>query len=161
MKKHPSEQLALHLYRVNRKLQYLMSIHLKPYDITPEQWNVLKHVQETNGISQKELSIMADKDKTSITRTLDSLERRGAVRRQVNPEDRRSFLVFLTEEGMGLIERLQPIPDKVNRLVSRDLSGEELAVFRQTLTVLQSRIEAETAGTDSVAGGSPDSRLDG
>lgn len=143
MDKHPSEQLAVIFYRVNRTFQYLMSLHLKSYDITPEQWNVLKHLQEKDGISQKDLSYMADKDKTTITRIIDSLEERGALHRHVNPNDRRSFLIYLTEEGRSLIRELQPIPDKVNRLASRRLSEEDLLILKDMLSSLQDQILTE------------------
>lgn len=141
--KHPSEQLAVIFYRVNRAFQYLMSLHLKAYDITPEQWNVLKHLQEKDGISQKDLSYMADKDKTTITRIIDSLEERGALHRHNNPNDRRSFLIYLTEEGRSLIRELQPIPDKVNRLASQQLSEEELLKLKDMLSSLQDQILTE------------------
>lgn len=143
MDKHPSEQLAVIFYRVNRTLQYLMALHLKSYDITPEQWNVLKHLQEKDGISQKDLSYMADKDKTTITRILDSLEERGALHRHINPNDRRSFLIYLTEEGRSLIRELQPIPDKVNRLASQQLSEKELLKLKDMLSSLQDQILTE------------------
>ncbi|MCZ8521867.1 MULTISPECIES: MarR family winged helix-turn-helix transcriptional regulator [Paenibacillus] len=143
MDKHPSEQLAIVFYRVNRTFQYLMSQHLKPYDITPEQWNVLKHLQEKDGLSQKDLSYMADKDKTTITRIINSLEQHGALRRQVNPNDRRAFQIFLTEHGRELIKRIQPIPDKVNRQASRLLSHEELVALKQMLYALQTQITQE------------------
>lgn len=141
--KHPSEQLAVIFYRVNRTFQYLMSLHLKAYDITPEQWNVLKHLQEKDGISQKDLSYMADKDKTTITRIIDSLEERGALHRHPNPNDGRSFLIYLTEEGRSLIRELQPIPDKVNRLASQQLSDEELLKLKDMLSSLQDQILTE------------------
>jgi len=144
MNMHPSEQLAVIFYRVNRTYQYLMSLHLKAHDITPEQWNVLKHLQEKDGISQKDLSYMADKDKTTITRIIDSLEQRGALRRQVNPNDRRSFLIMLTEEGRALIREVQPIPDRVNRAASKQLTNEELVSLREMLFKLHDQIRLET-----------------
>lgn len=144
MDHHPSEQLSVIFYRVNRAYQYLMSLYFKPYDITPEQWNVLKHLQEKDGISQKDLSFITEKDKTTITRIVDSLEQRGALRRQVNPNDHRSFQVLLTEKGRSLIREIQPIPDRVNLAVSKSLSGEEIGALKRMLRALEVQIAAET-----------------
>ncbi|MBO7746735.1 MarR family transcriptional regulator [Paenibacillus sp. MWE-103] len=144
MAKHPYQQLALLFYRVNRSLQYLMTLHLKAFDITPEQWNVLKQLQEKDGLTLKDLGYMADKDKTTITRIIDSLEQRRALARHVNPNDRRSFLIYLTQEGRELIHEVQPIPDKVNRMVTCSLSEEELFQLRKVLFVLQTQIVYET-----------------
>ncbi len=143
MDNHPSEQLAVILYRVNRTLHYLMTLHFKSYNITPEQWNVLKHLQEKDGISQRDLSYIADKDKTTITRIVDSLEQRGAVRRQLNPSDHRSFLIKLTEKGRTLIHDLQPIPDLVNRTVTQHLTYEEIVLLKQILLKLQEQVSLE------------------
>lgn len=141
--KHPSEKLAVIFYRVNRNYQYLMALCLKPYNITPEQWNVLKHLQEQDGLAQKDLSYMADKDKTTITRIIESLVKRGAVTKEVNPVDRRSYRIFLTEVGKDLIRQVQPIPDHVNRKVSRGLSDEQIIQLKETLHYLQEQIVFE------------------
>ncbi|WP_379152413.1 MarR family winged helix-turn-helix transcriptional regulator [Paenibacillus sp. sgz5001063] len=143
MSKHPSEKLAVIFYRLNRNYQYLMALRLKPYNITPEQWNVLKHLQEQDGLTQKDLTYMADKDKTTVTRMIESLVERGTVTKEVNSEDRRSYRIFLTEEGKELIRQVQPIPDRVNWEVCSGLSDEQILQLKETLDVLQEQILTE------------------
>lgn len=144
MELHASEQLALLLYRANRHFQYLMTLHFKSYGITPEQWNVLKHLQEQDGMTPKELGYTADKDKTTITRMIDSLEQRNAIKRQIHSADRRSYRIYLTREGRELIQELQPIPNKVNKAASGGLTEGELLAFKKMLHTLQNQIIDET-----------------
>lgn len=143
MENHPSEKLSVIFYRVNRKYQYLMALHLKPFQITPEQWNVLKHLQEQNGLTPKDLTYMADKDKTTITRIIETLVERGTVTKEVNPDDRRSFRIFLTDTGRELIREVQPIPDLVNKKVCRELSGEQIIGLKEMLYLMQTQISHE------------------
>ncbi|QHW31125.1 MarR family transcriptional regulator [Paenibacillus rhizovicinus] len=95
-------------------------------------------------MSQKELGYSADKDKTTITRIIDSLEQRNAIKRHKHPSDRRSFRIYLTQEGRELIQELQPIPDKVNKSACIGLSENEVLSFKQTLQTLQNQIIDET-----------------
>lgn len=149
MERHPSERLSVIFYRVNRSFQYLMALHLRPFQITPEQWKVLKHLQEQDGLTPKMLTYMADKDKTTITRIIDSLLERGAVTKKMNLNDRRSYLIFLTDTGRALIHEVQPIPDLVNKKVCRKFSEEQMVGLKEMLDLLQTQISHET-GTFSI-----------
>jgi MarR family transcriptional regulator, transcriptional regulator for hemolysin len=143
MSLHPSNKLAVIFHRVNRNYQYLMALHLKPFRITPEQWNVLKHLQEKDGLTQKDLTYITDKDKTTITRIIENLIERGTVTKEVNPADLRSYRIFLTARGKELIRLVQPIPDRVNREVCRGLSDEQIIQLKEILDLLQEQIGLE------------------
>lgn len=82
---------------------------LKSFEITTEQWMIMNRLFESGGISQKELSERTLKDQGSLTRTLDRMEKKGLVKRQINPSDRRSFLISLTDKGLAVRNRIVPI----------------------------------------------------
>jgi len=103
------ESLGFIISRTHRKLTNHLTRKFKPYDITPEQWGVLNRLWEKDGISQKNLSEITIKDQTTLTRILDKLEYKGLIKRQTSPDDRRSFLVFLTGAGRDLQDKLVPI----------------------------------------------------
>lgn len=86
----------------NTKMKNHLAKALKPYNVTPEQWALLIQLWEQEGITQKELSKKSLKDQPTTTRILDKLEKRGLIRRQANPEDRRAFLIYLTNEGRNM-----------------------------------------------------------
>lgn len=71
-------------------------------EITIEQWSVLYHLWKKDGISQQELCNASYRDKPSITRLVDNLERLKMVKRVGSPTDRRMNLIYLTEAANKL-----------------------------------------------------------
>jgi DNA-binding MarR family transcriptional regulator len=61
----------------------------------------------------------------TMTNLLDALEREGWARRVANPEDRRSVLVEITDEGRALADRFLPGVRKVEIAILGDLTGAE------------------------------------
>jgi DNA-binding MarR family transcriptional regulator len=81
-------------------------------DITIEQWSVLYHLWKQEGMSQQELCNATFRDKPSITRLVDNLEKLKLVRRISSKEDRRMNLIFLTEPAKRLQERTMELADQ-------------------------------------------------
>lgn len=77
--------------------------------ITIEQWSVLYHLWKQDGISQQELCLATYRDKPSITRLLDNLEKLGMVVRKPSPSDKRSKLIMLTATANSLQEKTMRI----------------------------------------------------
>ncbi|GIP40852.1 transcriptional regulator [Paenibacillus sp. J31TS4] len=139
------DRIGRQIYQTNRKLVHLLTHQFKPYDITPEQWNILRRLEERDGIKQKELATAAGKDQTTITRILDNLEKKQAVRKAVKAGDRRSYLIYLTEEGRRILRLLQPVFEETMDKVLSGIPGERLAAFQETLDQLQAKADEELA----------------
>jgi DNA-binding MarR family transcriptional regulator len=73
-------------------------------DITIEQWSILYHLWKENGLSQQELCNRTFRDKPSITRLLDNLEKLKLVKRVASKADRRINSVYLTDAALQLQE---------------------------------------------------------
>lgn len=74
-------------------------------DITIEQWSVLYHLWKQDGISQQQLCDCTFRDKPSITRLVDNLEKLKMVKRVASKEDRRINMIYLTPEALQLQEQ--------------------------------------------------------
>ncbi len=74
-------------------------------DITIEQWSVLYHLWKEDGMSQQSLCEATFRDKPSITRLLDNLEKLQLVKRVPSKEDRRVNMIYLTSEAQHLQEQ--------------------------------------------------------
>lgn len=116
-----------------RKLTGLLQQRLKAYDITPEQWSVLYHISRTDGMIQRDIAELAEKDHPTTTRILDHLLKKGLVEKQVNDEDRRAFLVSLTDSGRTLLEQTEPIEQSITADIQRCMTNEEYDVFMKAL----------------------------
>lgn len=71
-------------------------------EITIEQWSVLYHLWKEDCLSQQELCNRTFRDKPSITRLIDNLEKQSLVKRMPSKTDRRINLVCLTEPAKNL-----------------------------------------------------------
>lgn len=127
------QSLGFIINHAGRRLSQLLALHYQPYDITTEQWSVLNRLSEQDGISQKDLAQRSEKDQTNITRIVDHLERKGLVERHSNAEDRRSFLLFITDKGKLLNQELLPIEKEVVNSALQGLSEEHIELLRDML----------------------------
>jgi DNA-binding MarR family transcriptional regulator len=71
-------------------------------NLTIEQWSVLYQLWKEDGKSQQELCNTTFRDKPSITRLIDNLEKLSLVKRVSDEKDRRINKVFLTRNGQKL-----------------------------------------------------------
>ena len=128
------ESLGFVINRTSVAIKKEFAKRLKPYDLTPEQWSILNRLGEQDGLTQKDLADRTYKDQPNTARILDKLERKGLLRRADNPEDRRAFLIFLTDEGKSVRESIIPITTQLNKDAG---SGLETKECRQLIALLQ------------------------
>ena len=81
-------------------------------NITIEQWSVLYHLWKQDGRSQQQLCDATFRDKPSITRLVDNLEKLNLVKRVPSANDRRINLIFLTKNAQKLEDETMQIADE-------------------------------------------------
>lgn len=102
-------------------------------DITIEQWSVLYHLWKEDGLSQQELCNRTYRDKPSITRLVDNLEKQKLVKRQASKTDRRINLVCLTESGKNLQDKTLEIANQTMDEALVGVKREEIETVRKVL----------------------------
>ncbi|HMZ46297.1 MAG TPA: MarR family transcriptional regulator [Chitinophagaceae bacterium] len=85
---------------IARRLQ--KKFHQNQLEITIEQWSILYHLWKNDGLSQQDLCNKTFRDKPSITRLIDNLEKLKLVKRVSNKDDKRVNSVFLTDAAKNL-----------------------------------------------------------
>jgi DNA-binding MarR family transcriptional regulator len=70
--------------------------------ITPEQFSVLSHLWQKDGLQQTELALCTNRNRANVTRIIDILEREDIVERRDDENDRRVFRIYVTEKGKSL-----------------------------------------------------------
>jgi MarR family transcriptional regulator, transcriptional regulator for hemolysin len=78
----------------------------KGFDITIDQWLVLKKIHDSAEINQIELATTLFKDRASIARILQILVRKKLVKKDFKESDRRHFMLSLTAKGEQLFKEL-------------------------------------------------------
>ena len=76
------------------------------HDITPEQWNILYHLNESNGMTIGKLSELTYKDFANMSRISQKLEAAGFIEKKRDEKDKRIFKLFITEKGQELNTQL-------------------------------------------------------
>jgi DNA-binding MarR family transcriptional regulator len=103
-------------------------------EITIEQWSVLYHLWKEDGLNQQELCNATFRDKPSITRLVDNLEKLKLVRRISSKEDRRRNLIYLTETARKLQEHSMEL---ANQTLNEALDGVDTKDIDLCKSVLQ------------------------
>lgn len=107
-----------------RHLSKLMKEHNLP--ITPDQFRVLSHLWQKDGLQQTELAHCTNRNRANVTRIIDILEREGIVERRDDATDRRVFRIFLTAKGKSIREETakcaaQSIKDSLKGLTRQEV----------------------------------------
>jgi DNA-binding MarR family transcriptional regulator len=133
--------IGFNTVRTARKIQRMLNLKLKPYKVTSEQWGVLKRLYEKDHVTQKDLSERSDKDQATLTKILDLLEKQALVKRGPNPDDRRAFLICITEKGSALVEELIPLVEDLFARITDSIDQGQLATYVAVLNDLQESLE--------------------
>jgi DNA-binding MarR family transcriptional regulator len=107
------------------KIDTVMDTELRSIGLNKGLFGTLMMLSEKEGVNQTELGNAIGIPGYATTRNLDSLEEMGLVKRCPDPHSRRAHLIFLTEKGRTVGERLPPLVQKVNQKFLGTLDTEE------------------------------------
>jgi DNA-binding MarR family transcriptional regulator len=102
-------------------------------DITTEQWSVLACLWQKDKVTQQVLCGLTAKDKPSMTRLIDKLEKRNLVTRVSDHNDRRINLIHLTNAGADLQQKATNLVQLIAAKTLSNITEEELNVSRTVL----------------------------
>jgi DNA-binding MarR family transcriptional regulator len=103
------------------------------FNVTVDQWIVLKHLHEHEEMKQNELADLLCKDNPTLTRIIDLLCDKGLTIRTIHPQDRRSFVVSLTKEGIKKVQQLSPKVKDIRLKAWEGLTERDFNQFKKTL----------------------------
>jgi DNA-binding MarR family transcriptional regulator len=146
-------------YRVSRaarvlRIQLTRLIARHGVEMSAEQYFVFFRAHAHEGCRQGELADPRLEDYSNVTRLIDSLVTKELLERRPDPSDRRSHLVFLTERGHRLAERLIPAVIRERRRLYEGISHRELVDCIRILDALEQNalhsseaLDFQTSGT--------------
>jgi len=109
--------------------------------LTIEQWSVLYHLWKQDGISQQDLCNATFRDKPSITRLVDNLEKLKLVKRVASQTDRRINLVYLTKEAEHLQDDTMALAeDTLNEALS-SVPADKIEVCKEVLQIVYDNLK--------------------
>lgn len=107
---------------------------LSDYRLTEQQWRALRVLYEYEPIPSADLCSYCCIHKVSMARILKYLDSRGLAYRERSPDDKRAYIVRLTDKGRQLLAELTPAANDIYDGIAKDF-GEENT--EQLLTLLE------------------------
>ena len=133
----------------NRTKQYLATLFQEHgYNITPEQFLVIDALWNNGVMSQQQLAHLILKDKNSVVKLIDGLEKKGLVVRVADKVDRRQNLIELTEYAQSIKDKVKEVAIEAINHIIKDIPQEEIQIF---LNVLGKMAANMNEGTDLMA----------
>ena len=102
-------------------------------EVTPIQVMLLFFLQKNDGSSLTQISQGLMLENPTVTGLIDRLEKLGYVKRSDHPNDRRVYLVHLTEKGNKVAKKALPIVKKLNEQIKEGYSKGEIEDFKKVL----------------------------
>tara|TARA_R100000501_G_C2598364_1_gene96206 strand:- start:195 stop:644 length:450 start_codon:yes stop_codon:yes gene_type:complete len=142
------EQFAKYSFlldRTARKVKQYAQQRFKQgdFDVTVDQWLVLKNLSEHGLLSQTELANLVFKDHPTLTRIIDLLCKKGYVERIPHPQDRRSFQLHLTDSGVAKVTSLRPKILEIREKAWENLNENDFDEFKRILNTIYQNLDGQ------------------
>lgn len=111
------------------------------WDITKDQWLVLKKIADNQRISQVELARTLFKDTAAINRIINLMVDKKLVRREYRPDDKRQVELLLTSKGQKMFEAMLPTVVEIRKKGTEGLSTKEVEQLKMSLSKMIQNLE--------------------
>lgn len=134
-----SRKTVLNVFHLNSIIKDKLLLSLKPYDLSIEQFNVLRILRGQKGqpVNLQDIQDRMINKMSNTTRLVDKLILKGYVERFVCENNRRKVEIFITDTGLKLLNNLDPVVDETEKLITAALNTEEL----KTLNILINKLK--------------------
>jgi DNA-binding MarR family transcriptional regulator len=130
---------VINIMYTSRIIEESLHAIFKPYDLSMQQYNVLRILRGQKG-NPANLSTIQERmvDKSSnTTRLVDKLIKKGWTKRNVCTKNRRKVEIFITETGLEILKTLDPITEAHNESIVASLNQTELEQLNHLLNNLR------------------------
>ncbi|OLO27052.1 MarR family transcriptional regulator [Alkalihalophilus pseudofirmus] len=141
MKLSLNDYISIKIHQTDLHLTSYIKAKLEAFNIAPEQNLIMMLLWEKDGLTQNQISLKLNKDKTNIARMASNLEKKGFISRRNCNDDRRSVKLFLTPDGKALGEKVIPITEEFNEIVIKDITDEELELLEKILSKMSKNVD--------------------
>lgn len=124
---------------IARRLQ--KKLNAAGMNLTIEQWSVLYHLWKDDGKSQQELCNATFRDKPSITRLVDNLEKLNLVKRVPSENDGRINKITLTKQALKLQEQTMLLAEETLNESLASVHPEKIEICKEVLQVVYDNLK--------------------
>lgn len=125
------------LHKASRQITMYLEDRTRELGVSPVEGHVLTYLRKYAPAPVGELVRVFGLKQSTFTSLLDRLERAGLVRRELNPEDRRSLLVHITDRGRELTSGLNRVLEKLEDDIRARLRRPEVKGFQAVMAAVE------------------------
>jgi len=110
------------------------------YPMVAQDFGILYRLEQKGFMTQVEIASTLMRDKTTVTRRIDGLVKKGVLARNSDPNDRRFFRIELTEEGKRALKAMKPLVRDFQAEVLGDIPEVERAIAIKVLKAVTEKL---------------------
>jgi len=129
--------LALQVKLTKNIIEAEHNKYLKEFGISSDQGLLLKYVIDFPGSTQTQISSALHKDKTSVTRMIDTLVKKNKIIRKNSTQDRRIFKIYITKETEENAQAISPIFEKRQEELKKLIDDTEYEITLKVLNQIK------------------------
>ncbi|MEY8847495.1 MarR family transcriptional regulator [Psychroserpens sp. XS_ASV72] len=135
------KQMVINMFLSSTWVKNEILAVLKPYDLSIEQFNVLRILrgQKGNPINLQDIQERMVNKMSNTTRLVDKLILKGFVKRNQCKENRRKIEIYITSEGLEILKTLDVIIEQTEKDITSNLTMTELEQLNKLLLKLKSK----------------------
>ncbi|MBR4137267.1 MAG: MarR family transcriptional regulator [Bacteroidales bacterium] len=139
------KEIAVNVNILNSRIKkfFFDKLQENGINITPEQFLVLDILWKEQSLSQQKIADIIQKDKNSVTKIIDSLEKKNLVRREVDKNDRRINKIELTDEAVALEKLTTEVAINFMNDVVKGIDNKDLDTFVNVMRQIKNNLEGE------------------
>ncbi len=131
------DKSPLHLlHRVRQCASELFQAEMAGIDLTARQYVVLVAAGKSDGQSQQEIIESTGIDRSTVSQVVQTMARKGLLKRRRTREDARAYAVTLTPHGRDVLKASEPIVGRIDEALVAALSARRAAAFLNALRTI-------------------------
>lgn len=135
--------LPMSLLKARESVMKKFVPHLRDYDLSPQQWRVLRALYETEGMEMSELSEQCFLLMPSLSRIIQNLEARELVNRRISDKDQRRSIITLAEKGVEMVQIIAPKSEERYAHITNAFGYGKLELLYELLDELVEKLNDE------------------
>lgn len=100
-------------------------------------------IVDKEGTPSTQLGPRMGMEPTSLSRTLKTMETNGYIYREIDPEDKRRVLIYLTPEGLKMRNEAKKVVINFNETLLNDIPAKKLEAFFEVMNIVDKHVEGE------------------
>lgn len=139
------KEIAVNVNILNSRIKkcFFDKLQENGINITPEQYLVLDILWDKQPMSQQNIADVIQKDKNSVTKIIDSLEKKNLVKRSMDKKDRRINQIELTKEAYALQKITTQVAIEFMNGAVKGIDNQDLDTFVEVMRKLKNNLESE------------------